>query len=140
MFNVLVNCWPSENGEGGCDVNIEYELEHVRLELQDVCITIPLPMGCTPTVAECDGDYHHDSRKNILQWNHAIVDASNKSGSMEFSVPSSIPGDFFPVQVSFTSKVPYADLVAKHVTMVDDESPAKFSTETIFYTDKYEIV
>lgn len=38
-----INCWPSENGEGGCDVNIEYELEHKHLELQDVVIAIPLP-------------------------------------------------------------------------------------------------
>ena len=38
-----INCWPSENGEGGCDVNIEYELEHDSLELQDVTIVIPLP-------------------------------------------------------------------------------------------------
>lgn len=40
---VQINCWPSENGEGGCDVNIEYELEHDHLELQDVTIAIPLP-------------------------------------------------------------------------------------------------
>jgi hypothetical protein len=39
----VVNCWPSENGQGGCDVNIEYELEHEKMELNDVCITIPLP-------------------------------------------------------------------------------------------------
>lgn len=38
-----VNCWPSENGQGGCDVNIEYELEHSHLELNDVTIHIPLP-------------------------------------------------------------------------------------------------
>lgn len=38
-----VNCWPSENGQGGCDVNIEYELEHTHLELNDVTINIPLP-------------------------------------------------------------------------------------------------
>lgn len=38
-----INCWPSENGEGGCDVNIEYELEHQQLELQDVVIAIPMP-------------------------------------------------------------------------------------------------
>ena len=38
-----VNCWPSENGQGGCDVNIEYELEQSQLELQDVVITIPIP-------------------------------------------------------------------------------------------------
>ena len=38
-----VNCWPSDNGQGGCDVNIEYELEQDQLELQDVVITIPIP-------------------------------------------------------------------------------------------------
>ena len=42
---ILVNCWPSENGQGGCDVNIEYELEQSveHLELEDVVITIPIP-------------------------------------------------------------------------------------------------
>lgn len=39
----LVNCWPSDNGQGGCDVNIEYQLEQDQLELQDVVITIPIP-------------------------------------------------------------------------------------------------
>ena len=29
-----INCWPSDNGSGGCDVNIEYELENTELELQ----------------------------------------------------------------------------------------------------------
>ncbi|KAJ6648607.1 Coatomer subunit delta [Pseudolycoriella hygida] len=137
---LTINCWPSENGEGGCDVNIEYELEHQRLELQDVCISIPLPLNSHPSVAECDGDYHHDSRKNILQWNIPVIDAANKAGSMEFSVPASIPGDFFPVQVSFSAKIPYADLKATQVVSVDDGSPVKFSTETVFYPDKYEIV
>ena len=42
---ISVNCWPSENGQGGCDVNIEYELEQSleHLELEDVVITIPIP-------------------------------------------------------------------------------------------------
>ena len=43
FFLFSVNCWPSENGQGGCDVNIEYELEQSQLELQDVVITIPIP-------------------------------------------------------------------------------------------------
>ena len=38
-----INCWPSDNGQGGCDVNIEYELEQTQLELNDVVITIPIP-------------------------------------------------------------------------------------------------
>lgn len=97
-------------------------------------------MGITPSIAECDGDYHHDARKNILQWNLPIIDVTNKSGAMEFHVPSSIPGDFFPLDVTFTSKTPYADIKPLQVVSVDDETPLKFSTETIFYPEKYEIV
>ena len=38
-----INCWPSDNGQGGCDVNIEYELLQDCLELHDVVISIPIP-------------------------------------------------------------------------------------------------
>ena len=80
-----INCWPSDNGSGGCDVNIEYELENTELELQvfesaiighiyemalqDVVITIPVPHGVgAPNVAECDGDYTMDNRRSALLW------------------------------------------------------------------------
>ena len=56
-------------------------------------------MNVQPSVAEYDGTYNYDARKHILQWNIPIIDAANKSGSMEFSCNSSIPGDFFPLQV-----------------------------------------
>lgn len=135
-----INCWPSENGQGGCDVNIEYELEHTHLELNEVCITIPLPIGCNPVVAECDGEYNHDSRKNVLTWSMPILDASNKSGSMEFAAPNSNPDDFFPLQVNFVSKQSYAHLKITEVLNVDDDSPAKFSSDTGLFTSKYEIV
>jgi hypothetical protein len=141
FFIFLVNCWPSENGEGGCDVNIEYELENTKLELQDVTITIPLPMGVSPSITECDGEYNHDARKHQLQWNLAVVDASNKQGAMEFSVGSSIPSDFYPVEVSFVSKTIYADLKPTQITLIDDESSqVKHSMETILYPEKYEVV
>jgi hypothetical protein len=116
-------------------------LENTKLELQDVSITIPLPMGISPSIAECDGDYNHDSRKNLLHWSLPVIDAGNKQGSMEFTVPSSIPGDFFPVDVSFSSKTLYADLKPTQITQVDDEgTPLKYSTDTILYPEKYEIV
>lgn len=95
--------------------------------------------GVQPSVVECEGDYHHDSRKNRLQWTIPIVDSTNPAGSMEFSCPSSIPGDFFPVEVAFVSKVPYADLKVKHINKIEDESSVPFSIETIFYPEKYEI-
>lgn len=135
-----INCWPSENGQGGCDVNIEYELEHSHLELNEVCITIPLPMGCNPVVAECDGEYNHDSRKNALIWSMPILDSSNKTGSLEFSAPNSNPDDFFPLHVNFVSKQSYADLKITEVLQVDDDTPAKYSSETVLFADKYEIV
>ena len=60
-------------------------------------------------VAECEGEYHHDSRKNLLEWSIPVIDASNKSGAMEFSI-NGHPDDFFPVNVSFVSKRPYSDI------------------------------
>nr|BAN20389.1 delta-coatomer protein [Riptortus pedestris] len=137
---LTINCWPSENGQGGCDVNIEYELEHAHLELNDVTINIPLPIGCSPVVAECDGEYKHESRRNMLQWVLPVVDRSNKSGAMEFSASTAIPSDFFPLTVSFVSKHPYADLKPVEVLNVDDETPVKYSSETLFYAERYEIV
>eukprot|EP00099_Drosophila_melanogaster_P024070 NP_652012.1 coat protein (coatomer) delta, isoform A [Drosophila melanogaster] len=137
---LTINCWPSDNGEGGCDVNIEYELEAQQLELQDVAIVIPLPMNVQPSVAEYDGTYNYDSRKHVLQWHIPIIDAANKSGSMEFSCSASIPGDFFPLQVSFVSKTPYAGVVAQDVVQVDSEAAVKYSSESILFVEKYEIV
>lgn len=137
---ISINCWPSENGEGGCDVNIEYELEQANLELNDVQINIPLPMGCNPVVGECDGQYTHEARRNTLVWSLPIVDASAKSGSMEFSAPSSTPSDFFPLHVSFSSKTSYVNIKVTEVLLVEDESPVKYSVETVFFTDSYEVV
>ena len=69
VFVFPVNCWPSENNSGGCDVNIEYELEDDSLELRDVEITIPVPSGSgAPVMNECTGEYEYDKRKGALVW------------------------------------------------------------------------
>lgn len=96
--------------------------------------------GAHPAVTECEGDYNHDSRKNRLLWNIPIIDASNNAGSMEFSVPASIPGDFFPLQITFTSKTTYADIRVNDVLQLDDESSVQYSSETSFFAEKYEIL
>ncbi|KAI4498073.1 hypothetical protein M0802_006897 [Mischocyttarus mexicanus] len=137
---ISINCWPSENSDGGWDVNIEYELQQDDLELNDVNINIPLPIGCTPIVSSFDGQYTHEAKKNILVWSLPLVDASTKSGSMEFFAPSSTPADFFPLHVSFASKTSYAKIKITEVLLVEDESPVKHSIETVFFTDNYEVV
>ncbi|XP_062872756.1 archain 1b isoform X2 [Trichomycterus rosablanca] len=139
LIPLTINCWPSESGNS-CDVNIEYELQVDGLELNEVVITIPVPSGVgAPVVGDLDGEYRHDSRKNILEWCLPVIDEKNKSGSLEFSIAGR-PNDFFPVNVSFVSKRNYCDIQVAKVTYVDGDSPVKFSTETSFVVDKYEIL
>uniref|UniRef100_A0A671NN41 Coatomer subunit delta n=1 Tax=Sinocyclocheilus anshuiensis TaxID=1608454 RepID=A0A671NN41_9TELE len=139
LIPLTINCWPSESGSG-CDVNIEYELQDEGLELNDVVITIPLPSGVgAPVVGDLDGQYNHDSRKNILEWSLPVIDEKNKSGSLEFSMDGN-PNDFFPIHVSFVSKRNFCDIQVAKVTYVEEGSPVKFSSETSFVVDKYEIL
>lgn len=63
----------------------------------------------TPVVAECEGMYEHDSRKNRLVWKLPVIDSSNKTGSMEFSC-SGKASDFFPVTVEFESVSSYCNI------------------------------
>jgi len=137
---LAINCWPSDNGSGGCDVNIEYELENSTLELQDVVISIPIPHGVgAPNVAECDGDYTHDTRHGALLWQHPVIDSNNRQGSLEFSV-SGNPDDFFPVTLSFNSVKSFSGIKVLDCVEVDGGNPVKHSTNTAFFAEKYEIV
>ena len=136
-----INCWPCENSQGGCDVNIEYELEPnaEHLDLEDVVITIPIPQGVnTPVVAEHDGEYTFDKR-NGLQWRLPVIDATNKNGSMEFSCGGNLD-DFFPVHVSFFSKKSYSQIQVLDCMDINNEAPVKHSTEVMFYLETYDIV
>lgn len=139
---LTINCWPSENGQGGCDVNIEYELQNEDLELLDVIISIPIPPGCSPVVGECEGDYLYEARGNTLLWQLAVVDTSNKTGVLDFSVPSGNPGQFFPVQVTFQSTHAFARISVADVKYIDSGLPAKHSVETLLVaeTGKYEVI
>jgi len=144
MIPLSINCWPSENDSGGVDVNIEYELEKEDMELNQVLIQIPLPPGSgAPVVHECEGDYSHD-KKGFLNWRLPLIDAANKTGSMEFTVASGTPDDVFPVKVSFTSPKTYCDIAVSEVVATEDDGasggPLKFSKEVSVFAEKYEIV
>ena len=133
-----INCWPSEN-DGRCDVNIEYELVQEHMELREVTISIPCPSGVgAPVVDSADGEYEFDSRRSVMQWRLPVIDASNKSGTMEFSMPGR-GDDFFPVQVSFMSTRTYCDLSIQSVVNAEDQKPLEFSQEKVLAVDRYEI-
>ena len=60
---------------------------------------------------------------NSLQ--HPLIDANNKSGSLEFSVGGN-PDDFFPVTLAFNSTKSFSGIKVRVVII------SIFSTETIF--------
>lgn len=88
-------------------------------------------------VGECDGEYNFDSRKSVLQWNLAVIDANNESGSMEFSIAGH-PDDFFPVNVNFISKNSYCNLQVIYL-LLSDSSCSSFSVSIKTNTFKYSL-
>ena len=129
-------------------------------------------------MAECDGDYTMDTRRSALLWQvelqidliflscslnivqmfflqHTLIDANNKSGSLEFSVGGN-PDDFFPVTLGFNSTKSFSGIKVKDIldgdhndqvisqvldcVEVDGGSPVKHSTNTTFFAEKYEVV
>lgn len=138
---LTINCWPSES-KNGCDVSIEYELQKIHLELKNVVITVPLPSNIqVPIVKQCDGDYQYEKYKNLLAWRIEMIDQSNSTGSLEFSVTSGHSSEFFPVNVSFSSTKSYCDIQAIGVSQAQNPSDSvKYSTETKLSVEKYEII
>ncbi|KAL0859916.1 hypothetical protein ABMA27_010246 [Loxostege sticticalis] len=136
---VSVNCWPSEGAGGGCDVNIEYELEQEHLSLSDVNINIPLPAGnISLVVHQWEGSYVQKGR--TLVWSVPLINAQQKTGSLEFTVTPAIPNDFFPLTVSWTSDTSLCLLAARGVSQAEGGAPVPFSHEVSLLADKYEIV
>ena len=135
---LAINCWPSDGGDK-CDVNIEYELTQPTLSLSDVTISIPLPTGSgNPVVTESDGDYVVDSKKRVLDWHLAVIDSSNTTGSMEFSIPG-LQDDFFPISIQFHSDKPLMQFSIHDVIARNTGERVKFSSEAELTVDRYVI-
>jgi len=134
-----INCWPQDNGAGGCDVNIEYNLENKEMQLHEVTITIPLASGAPPpTINECEGEHEYDRAHCALVWRIPIIDSTNPSASMDFTARGQ-PDNFFPVKVNFTSPKPYCNMKVLAVTSTSDGAPVNFSDETYLRSSNYEI-
>mmetsp|Transcript_43367 Transcript_43367/g.70366 ORF Transcript_43367/g.70366 Transcript_43367/m.70366 type:complete len:528 (+) Transcript_43367:87-1670(+) len=123
---LTINCWPSSSG-GVTFVNIEYELT-AKTQLGDVNIVIPVPGNDSPKVTSVDGVHRFDGRNGKMIWHIDMIDNSNKTGAMEFTVPGTPdPSNFFPVQVSFISSKTFCDLEVQNVLTTTDGKPVKYS-------------
>lgn len=134
-----INCWPSITGNR-TSVSIEYEASDA-MELKNVVISIPVPPSRDPpTVTTCDGDFRFDARGGVMEWNIQLIDSSNRSGSMEFSVPVADTEAFFPIEVNFSSNKTFCDIDVAAITRTTDGAPVKYSEKTMMLVDSYSVV
>ncbi|KAI9343336.1 hypothetical protein DFJ73DRAFT_841956 [Zopfochytrium polystomum] len=140
LIPLSINCWPSPSGSGSCDVNIEYELLSTKLELRDVVINIPYAGSGDPIVHSAEGNpYEVDRHKKVLTWSIPIIDSSNSTGVLEFSVNDEDVGAFFPIRLSFASTKSYCDVEVADVSGVDGTGVA-YSQEIVLSTEDYSVV
>nr|CDJ86987.1 Clathrin adaptor domain containing protein [Haemonchus contortus] len=136
---LALNCWPQESADG-CQVNIEYTLQREDLSLENVVITVPLPAATVPVVSECEGSYDYQKSRNQLVWTMPVIDSTNSTGTLEFSVPNGHADHFFPVHVRFHTEKLYCDIGVEGVQTNDGNTAVPFSVETRLVTEKYEVV
>lgn len=100
---LIINCWPDDEGTGTINVNLEFQLNRPDMTLTDVNILVPLGTTDPPVIDEIDGQYKHDANTGVMCWHHDVIDSSNSSGSIEFSIAGNDADAFFPVQLMFKS-------------------------------------
>mmetsp|Transcript_12055 Transcript_12055/g.28240 ORF Transcript_12055/g.28240 Transcript_12055/m.28240 type:complete len:518 (+) Transcript_12055:397-1950(+) len=136
---ISINCWPEPDG-GDMNVNVEYTCEKAGVELHDVRIVIPLGTAQPPDVASCDsGTHRHNRGAEELVWEVDMVDASNKTASLEFNVQQKDADAFFPIMVSFRSKQLHAGVQVATVVHSETGAPVQFGVTESVTTDTYKV-
>ena len=131
--------WASPTGDGGCEVNVEFELENDVLTLHNVVVAIPLPVGVAPEISQLEvGTQHVDASTSRLLWNIGDISAAQPNGNLEFAVASG--GDdvnvFFPVSVDFVSSTLLAGLGIDQVAGING-SALPYSVDSLLTTEGY---
>lgn len=136
LLPITINCWPEEEGGGQVNVNIEYSLEHTHRALHDVQIRIP---GCydSPSIVNVDGVHAHNPKDGTMLWSLDMIDANNKTGSLEFNIPSRDTDAFFPLSVSFSSSTLFTESSVQGVTDLAAGGPVRYGESRVLTTDSF---
>ncbi len=136
---LTINCWPDDEGTGTINVNLEFSLNRPDMTLTDVNILVPLGTTDPPVIDEIDGVYKHDANTGMLCWHHDVIDSSNSSGSLEFSIGGDDADAFFPVQVMFKSQSFLCPIEITGVTSAATGAAIPNNTEKSVGLDAYVI-
>jgi len=136
MLPIAITCWPTPDGPN-TTVNLEYESESA-LVLSDVRVIVPCPAAAT--VAEVgEGDARYLAKSATVEWRVEMVDDSNRSGSLEFSVASSDIDALFPISVNFNSNGTMCQLKVESVTDARSGAPIQFLASAALGVEEFEI-
>jgi len=139
LVPLSVTCWPTPSAADAFDVTLEYELNK-DLELHDLLVSIPVPADAQHTITSAEvGQASYSRREGALQWTVPMVDQSNSSATIEFSVTGCSPEAIFPISVGFSSRKTLCELEVDSVVSVDDNSPIPFSMTTLLSVESYTI-
>lgn len=139
LIPLKINCWPEEESRGQMNVSIEYELEQSDLTLHDVSIRIPLGTTDSVNIVSLDGSYKHNSSQGELEWQLPLVDGSNASGSLEFTIAQKDTDAFFPISVGFTSQQLFCGIEVVKVASADGSNPIQYGLTQVMASDEYTI-
>lgn len=135
---ISINCWPEEDGND-MNVNVEYSVNSDH-ELHDVMIAIPLGTNAMPQIISMDtGNHRHNRSQEELIWEIALIDSSNKTGTLEFNVQQKDSDAFFPINVNFKSQQLNAGIDVGAVINTESNSPIQFSLAKSLVTEAYKI-
>jgi hypothetical protein len=138
---LLINCWPTQTAEETFELTVEYEQTAAARELRDVRVCIPIAAGAPSSLVVAAGEATYDKRSASLLWSIPIIDASNSSGTVEFTAHSATGADgFFPIDVSFSSPKIFCELDVPEVRSADDESPLPFTKQAGLSVESYQVV
>lgn len=135
---ITINCWPEKTGGGMITVNIEMEMNRSDLVLHDVNILLPLGTTEAPSIENIDGQYKHDPRQGMMCWHFDVLDGSNNSGSLEFSIPGNDPDAFFPIQIGFRSETLLCPIQVTGVTSATSGAPVPNQMTRTFMPESYQ--
>uniref|UniRef100_A0A7S3AEA8 Coatomer subunit delta n=1 Tax=Haptolina ericina TaxID=156174 RepID=A0A7S3AEA8_9EUKA len=140
MVPLLVTCWPSQTAPDAWDVTLEYELTK-QLELHDMLVSIPIPPEVSHTISNAEvGQATYSRREGALQWSVPLVDSSNASATIEFSVSGAPSADaIFPISISFSSRKTLCEMAVDEVLSAEDNSQLPFSLTTMLTVESYTI-
>lgn len=129
---LTVNCWPEEESKNIMLVTIDYSSLN-KYNLHDVKIIIPILSHDTPNIKTVDGRYKFNKNNNELIWEIDLIDASNTSGNLEFTITEKDPNSFFPISISFSSQQMQCDIDVLSVKSIPVGGEITTATGTIPY-------